>query len=64
MLLERVLKMNFDTKTSGELKHYVYALLDPKKNKPSLLNVMQSSPWAKIELDISRSKDTGRDIEL
>ncbi|BCG64463.1 MAG: antitoxin Phd [Methyloprofundus sp.] len=41
-----------------------YHKLYPKKNKTSLLNVMQNSPWAKIELDISRSKDTGRDIEL
>ena len=41
-----------------------YRKLYPKKNKPSLLNVMQNSPWAKIELDISRSKESGRDIEL
>lgn len=41
-----------------------YRKFYPQKNKPSLLNVMQNSPWANIELDISRSKDTGRDIEL
>ena len=41
-----------------------YRKLYPQKNKPSLLNVMQNSPWENIELDVSRSKDTGRDIEL
>jgi prevent-host-death family protein len=32
--------------------------------KGSFLKFMQSSPWAEIDLDIERSKDTGRDIEL
>jgi len=41
-----------------------YRKLYLQKNKPSLLNIMQNSPWKNIELDISRSKDTGRDIEL
>ncbi len=41
-----------------------YHKLYPKKKKPSLLNIMQHSPWADIDLDVFRSKDTGRDIEL
>ena len=32
--------------------------------KGTFLKFMQSSPWAEIDLDIERSKDTGRDIEL
>lgn len=30
----------------------------------TLVEFMRSSPWAETELDIERSKDTGRDIEL
>jgi antitoxin Phd len=33
-------------------------------HRGTLLEFMQSSPWAKTDLDIERSKDTGRDIEL
>ncbi len=41
-----------------------YRKFYPQKTKPSLFNLMQNSPWANIELDTSRSKETGRDIEL
>lgn len=30
----------------------------------SLLEFFQHSPWADTELDITRSSDTGRDVEL
>jgi len=30
----------------------------------SLLEFFQHSPWAETEIDITRSKDTGREIEL
>ena len=30
----------------------------------SLLDFMQASPWAGLELDTSRDKDTGRDVQL
>ena len=30
----------------------------------TLLEFMQSSPWAKTDLDIERSKDIGRDFDL
>jgi hypothetical protein len=29
-----------------------------------LLEFFQQSPWATTEIDISRSKDTGREVEL
>jgi len=34
------------------------------QRKGSLLDFFQSSPWAKSEIDISRPKDTGRNVEL
>lgn len=34
------------------------------QRKGSLLDFFQQSPWAKTEIDISRSKDTGRDVDL
>jgi prevent-host-death family protein len=30
----------------------------------SLLEFFQTSPWANVDIDLSRSKDTGREIEL
>jgi prevent-host-death family protein len=30
----------------------------------SLIEFLQSSPWADMELDLRRARDTGRDIEL
>ncbi|MDD2768548.1 MAG: type II toxin-antitoxin system Phd/YefM family antitoxin [Methylococcus sp.] len=30
----------------------------------SLVGFFQASPWADVELDVTRSKDVGRDIEL
>jgi prevent-host-death family protein len=30
----------------------------------SLLDFFQHSPWAKTDIDISRSRDTGREVEL
>ncbi|UZR30609.1 type II toxin-antitoxin system Phd/YefM family antitoxin [Methylococcus mesophilus] len=30
----------------------------------SLVSFFQASPWAEVELDLTRSKDVGRDIEL
>ena len=30
----------------------------------SLLEFFQSSPWAEVDIDISRAKDSGREIEL
>tara|TARA_R110000824_G_scaffold279570_1_gene467753 strand:- start:386 stop:634 length:249 start_codon:yes stop_codon:yes gene_type:complete len=34
------------------------------QRKGSLLDFFQSSPWAKTDIEISRSGDTGREIEL
>jgi hypothetical protein len=34
------------------------------QRKGSLLDFFQHSPWAKTDIDISRSRDTGRDVEL
>jgi prevent-host-death family protein len=34
------------------------------QRKGSLLEFFQQSPWATTEIDISRSKDTGREVEL
>ncbi|WP_297187622.1 type II toxin-antitoxin system Phd/YefM family antitoxin [uncultured Porticoccus sp.] len=34
------------------------------QRKGSLLDFFQSSPWAKTDIEISRSRDTGREIEL
>ena len=34
------------------------------QQKGSLLEFFQQSPWAKVEIDISRSKDNGREVEL
>jgi prevent-host-death family protein len=34
------------------------------QRKGSLLEFFQHSPWAKTDIDISRSRDTGRDAEL
>jgi prevent-host-death family protein len=34
------------------------------KKQGSLIGFFQESPWAEVELDITRSEDTGRDIEL
>lgn len=34
------------------------------RRKGSLLDFFQTSPWAKTDIDISRSGDTGRDVEL
>lgn len=34
------------------------------KRKGSLLDFFQQSPWAKTEIDVTRSRDTGREIEL
>ena len=39
-----------------------YQKLTPKKD--SLLKFFQESPLADIELDLTRSKESGRDIEL
>jgi prevent-host-death family protein len=30
----------------------------------SLLDFFQASPWAKVDIDITRSRDSGRDIEF
>ena len=30
----------------------------------SLADFFQESPWATVELDLSRSKETGRDVDL
>lgn len=32
--------------------------------KDSLADFMRSSPWAETELDVTRSQDSGRDIQL
>jgi prevent-host-death family protein len=32
--------------------------------KSSLLEFMQASPWAEVDLELERSKDMGRDVEL
>ena len=29
-----------------------------------LVTFLESSPWAEVELDLRRSRDTGRDVEL
>jgi antitoxin Phd len=34
------------------------------ERKDSLVSFFQASPWADVELDLTRSKETGRDIEL
>ncbi len=34
------------------------------RRKGSLLEFFQKSPWSKADVDISRSKDLGRHIEL
>ena len=34
------------------------------QRKGSLLDFFQTSPWANTDIDISRSRDTGRDVEL
>lgn len=34
------------------------------KRKGSLLDFFQQSPWATTEIDINRSRDIGREIEL
>lgn len=34
------------------------------QQKGSLLEFFQQSPWSKVEIDISRSKDNGREVEL
>lgn len=34
------------------------------QRKGSLLEFFQHSPWAETEIDVSRSPDTGREIEL
>lgn len=34
------------------------------RRQGSLLDFFQTSPWAKTEIDTSRSNDTGRDVEL
>ena len=39
-----------------------YRRLTEKEN--SLVSFFQASPWAEVELDLIRSKETGRDIEL
>ena len=41
-----------------------YRKIYQQTEKPSLLEVMQNSPWAETELDILRSQDLGRDISL
>ena len=30
----------------------------------SLVSFLQASPWAEVELDLERSKDIGREVEL
>ena len=39
-----------------------YRRLTEKKN--SLVSFFQSSPWGEVEIDLTRSRETGRDIEL
>jgi len=34
------------------------------EQRDSLLDFFRRSPWAEVDLDIERSRDTGRDIEL
>ena len=34
------------------------------EKKDSLVSFFQASPWAEVELDLTRSKETGRAIEL
>ena len=34
------------------------------KRQGSLISFFRESPWAEVELDLTRSKGTGRDIEL
>jgi len=36
-------------------------LTQPQEN---LFDFMQRSPWREIEIDIERSRDTGRDVDL
>jgi prevent-host-death family protein len=33
-------------------------------SKGSLVSFLQTSPWAEVELDLERSKDTGREVEF
>lgn len=35
-----------------------------KRREGSLLEFFQHSPWAETEIDITRSRDTGREVEL
>lgn len=30
----------------------------------SLVSFLQASPWAEVDLDVERSKDTGRNVKL
>ena len=32
--------------------------------RESLLDFLQRSPWRDLEIDIERSRDTGRDVDL
>ena len=41
-----------------------YADLQRPKGKGTLLDFFQNSPLRGVELDLTRSKDTGRDIAL
>lgn len=34
------------------------------QRKGGLLEFFQNSPWAKNDIDIARSKDTGREVDL
>lgn len=34
------------------------------RRQGSLVDFFQHSPWAETDIDISRAKDTGRDVEL
>jgi prevent-host-death family protein len=34
------------------------------KREGSLVSFFQNSPWADVDLDVQRSKDTGRDVLL
>lgn len=39
-------------------------LLGEAGREGSLVSFLQASPWAEVELDLERSPDTGRTVEL
>lgn len=39
-------------------------LVGQGEREGSLMSFLQTSPWAEVELDIERSRDTGRAVEF